>query len=157
MENRDYGFYIDRAKAAQGFKYDNQLDVALGFKGSMINHVKTGKRHLSEEKMVELAKLAGIDPAVALLDLGAWTSEGEARKTYAAILEKIKAVLVILATAGALSAPPAHASPAPYRAMQKEKCCAYGNVMYIMENNIQEKAGGGFQSSSGRISRVRPS
>jgi transcriptional regulator with XRE-family HTH domain len=89
MEVRNYEFYIERAKANQGFKYDNQLEEALGFKSSMIAIIKKGKKHLSEEKMIELAKLANIDPWVALIDLNILKSSGEVRSQYEDIMSKL--------------------------------------------------------------------
>lgn len=47
---RDYRFYIEKAKEKQGFKYDNQVDQALGFKGSMTTLITQGKRHSRNEK-----------------------------------------------------------------------------------------------------------
>jgi hypothetical protein len=91
MQARDYEFYIARAKEAQGFKYDNQLDMALGFKGSMMAIVKKGNKHLSDQKMIELAKLAGIDEAIALMDLNIWRSgNDEVKNAYKGMAEKLK-------------------------------------------------------------------
>ena len=87
---RDYAFYIERAKQAQGFKYDNQLDMALGFKGSMCCILKKGKIHLSDDSMVALARLAKIDPAIGLLDLHMMKTEGETQKVYASLLQKME-------------------------------------------------------------------
>ena len=119
---RDYQFYFDKAKEKQGYLYDNQIDHALGFRGAMTTLLKQGKRHLSEESMISLARLAGIDPALALIDLGYMKTKGEARKTYASILQKIQAVFLICAVLLGLSAAPAHA--------------ATTEIVYVMENNI---------------------
>ena len=111
MNNRDYRFYIDRAKNRHGFKYDNQIQDALGFKGSMLAMVTRKGKHLSEEKMIELARLAGIDETIALMDLNLWKSEGDAKKAYAKILQKITAS-VALALGFILLSQPAYANSA---------------------------------------------
>jgi hypothetical protein len=95
MRERDYEFYIEAAKEKQGFKYDNQVDNALGFKAAMTTYLKQGKRHLSEDSMIKLAKLAGIDETIALMDLGVMKCDGEAQKAYAKILQKIGAMIAL--------------------------------------------------------------
>ena len=95
MQNRNIDFYIDRAKNNQGLPSDLKLGQMLGYKGSFVSFLRKRKTLPSPEKMVELAKLADIDPAVALMDLAMWTSEGEAKKTYATILQKITAMVAL--------------------------------------------------------------
>lgn len=107
---RDYNYYIEKAKEKQGYLYDNQVDMALGFKGSVMCIIKKGGKHLSEDSMVKLARLAGIDPTVALIDLGYMKTDGEAKKTYAAILQKIMAVFLIAVSLIGFSNSPAQAS-----------------------------------------------
>ena len=89
MNERKIIFYLDRAKEVQGFKSDSQLDRALGFKGSMTSFLRAGKSGISPEKMHDLCVLGEIDPAVGLMDLAAWNSQGKAKKTYQDILQKI--------------------------------------------------------------------
>lgn len=93
---RDINYYLDKAKTVQGFKSDLQLNRELGFKGSMISFVRTGKSHLSDEKMIKLANLAKLDAEAALIDLNIWRTPPEAQKAYASILQKLeKATLSI--------------------------------------------------------------
>lgn len=103
---RDYKFYIAAAKKEQGFLYDNQIDEALGFKGSMIHIVKKGKKHLSEEKMIELANLAGIDPELALLDLNLMRSKDtKAHPFYLKIAEQMAHICLVAGVLIGLSSP----------------------------------------------------
>lgn len=96
MQERNINFYLDRAKEHSGFKSDLQLGQALGFKSSMVSYLRNGKSGISAEKMHALCNLAGIDPAVGLMDLAVWNSQGEAQKTYEGILKKISNVVLVL-------------------------------------------------------------
>ncbi|PCI56355.1 MAG: hypothetical protein COB36_06155 [Alphaproteobacteria bacterium] len=95
MHNYDY--YLDKAKDVQGYKYDNQIDHALGFKGAMCCLVRQGKRHLSDDKMKALAKLAGMDEEIALLNLNIWRAPENVKSSYASILQKITQVTACVA------------------------------------------------------------
>jgi len=93
---RDYNFYIEAAKTKQGFKYDNQIDSALGFKGSMINHVRKRNKQLSEESMIKLAELAGLDPLTAIADLNVLRSKGTAaHPLYQRIAEQVLHICLV--------------------------------------------------------------
>ncbi len=94
---RDYTYYLEQAKKKQGYKYDNQVDEALGFKGSMTTMIKKGKRHLSDDSMAKLADLAGMDREVALLDLNVMRSPAHVQKTYATILQKLTQTTAVIA------------------------------------------------------------
>jgi len=109
MNERDYSFYIDRAKQVQGFKTDLQVNQALGFKGSVASLLRKSKMHLSDENMINLANLAGIDETVALMDLGILRCEGNAKKAYKRILEKMTAAALIALFIVALSGTPSMA------------------------------------------------
>lgn len=87
---RDYSYYLDKAKEFQGYKYDNQIDNALGFKASMACILRKGKAHLSEEKMIELANLAGENDVRALMDWAVMRSSGSARSTWERALNQIQ-------------------------------------------------------------------
>lgn len=88
--------YIELAKEKQGYKSDSELGRALEFKGSGISYWRLGKALPSDEKMLNLAVMAGINPAVALLDLSAWRTSGNAQETYRNILQKIALAVVII-------------------------------------------------------------
>ena len=87
---RDINFYIDTAKEKQGLKSDNALNKALGFKGGMASFLRLGKTHLSDDKMIELARLGDLDETTALMDLNMWRASTPAvQSAYANILQKL--------------------------------------------------------------------
>lgn len=90
---RDYDFYLDKAKELNGFKYDNQIDAALGFKAAMACQLRKGKTHLSDDKMFALSKLAGENPLIALVDLNFMRANGEAKKSYKRMSVKLSKAL----------------------------------------------------------------
>lgn len=119
---RDYRFYIDKAKEKQGFKYDNQVESALGFKGSMISIItKPGShKHLSEEKMMELAALGGQSDIIALMDLQILKAEGAPQQNaYKEILKRISAIATVVLIG---------ISPAPASANVNIEYGYYGNA-----------------------------
>lgn len=96
---RDYNYYLDMAKERHGFKYDNQIDTALGFKGAMACLLRKGKTHLSDDKMFALSKLAGENPLIALVDLNFMRANGEAKKSYKRMSVKLsKALQMVMLT-----------------------------------------------------------
>jgi len=108
-EERTIAWYVDRAIGNQGYSSDTKLDIALGYKGSFISYLRKGKALPSPDKMVELAKLAGVDPSIALMDLAIWNSQGEAKQHYQQILKKIVSVFALLLLAGICAAVPGDA------------------------------------------------
>lgn len=110
---RDINFYLDTAKVQNGFKSDNELQRALGYKGAMVCYLRSGKTKISDEKMIELAHLAGQDEDQALMDLNMWRSPSPAvQKAYANILHKLSyaAMLIAFVSVGFVGfASPSHA------------------------------------------------
>lgn len=95
LKEMDYVFFIERAKERMGFKYDNELDAALGFKASMVTRLRKNKAHLSDQKMLDLAEMAGVSDMIALSALHVLRSEGAAKKTYKKIFESLSAAVII--------------------------------------------------------------
>ena len=93
---RDINYYLDTAKKKNGFKSDLQLNRELGFKGSMVSFLRKGKSHISDEKMIELARLAGENPELALMDLNYMRADGEAKTTYKRMIELLRKSLHML-------------------------------------------------------------
>ena len=127
---RDYRFYIDQAKAKQGFKFDIDVEKSLGFKSSMISIITkpNSHKHLSEEKMMELAALAGISDIIALMDLQIMKNEGTPQQTaYKEILKRIS--LVLFAAFFVMQASPSLANG-------KEGMLQYGNDTVYYDNSI---------------------
>lgn len=128
---RNYEYYLEKAKQNQGFLYDNQIDEALGFKGSMTTMIKKGKRHLSDESMVKLAQLAGEKPEQALLDLNVWRAPDSVKSTYATILQKLThttAAICILAASTLTYTAPSHAASL---SSGNADCVSYGKLRRI--------------------------
>lgn len=111
---RDYSYYLDKAKEQQGFKYDNQIDKALGFKGSMTTYLRKGEKSISQEKMLELAKLAGENPLIALIDHNILSSSGSVKKSYEKISKGLAKTVHMLSVAGLLTILPSVANAAEH-------------------------------------------
>lgn len=58
---------IDAMKDKQKLPSDNQAAKLIGITRAMICNVRAGRKNLSPEQVVKTAKLAGIDPGLALL------------------------------------------------------------------------------------------
>ncbi len=127
---KDIDWYIDRAKLEQGFSSDRKLDAELGYSGNFISYLRKRKSLPSEDKMVELAMLAKVDPAVALIHLRIWNTQGAAQKTYKDILQNLsKATLAVLA-GGVIMSTPAGASPS---LSETEGCKVRDNITYVIK------------------------
>lgn len=128
MKTIDY--YLDKAKKNNDFKSDLALNRALGFKGSMVSNLRLGKTHISDEKMMELAILAGENPHEALLHLNEWRSPDTVKKVYAAILQNLSRAAMLsiygIVVLCSLYGNSANAHPA-------KKCQQDNNRIYIME------------------------
>tara|TARA_R110002124_G_scaffold266813_1_gene433784 strand:- start:3661 stop:4203 length:543 start_codon:yes stop_codon:yes gene_type:complete len=135
-ESRDISYYLDKAKLEQGFKYDNQIDNALEFKGAVACLLRKAKMQLSPEKMVELSNLAKIDPAIALMDLAMWNTKGEANKTYAKILHKLSTT-ACAAIASAVVFTGAVASPAHAQHLEKVSSELQHNIYYGIKEPLK--------------------
>lgn len=106
---RDIFFYINaamqRAQCSSGRKLSEMLELSP-------NTIATYRRGNlpNDETMMKLAKIAGIDPYIALLDLNTWRTEGETKKAYQGILQKIRmaiftgAIMTVLFTPSAAPA-----------------------------------------------------
>jgi hypothetical protein len=89
--------YIDLAIKYSRLTSDRDLDRRLGFTGTNVNHWRTKRTWPSDEAMIALAGLAGIDPSTALIDLNIWRSKSEkAKGHYRALLEKVTAAVFIV-------------------------------------------------------------
>jgi hypothetical protein len=97
---RDISFYIDTAKEKQGLKSDNELQRAMGYKGSQISFFRSGKSGISDDKMIQLARLGGHDETTALMDLNMWRASTPAvQSAYANILQKLTHATLVFAFA----------------------------------------------------------
>lgn len=94
---RTIEFYIENAKEKLGFKSDIALARHLGLSNAAIPVWKTRGCVPKNETMIELAKIIGIDPAIALMDAQIWQSKGQTRAVYSRILQKLTAAAIALA------------------------------------------------------------
>lgn len=85
----DINEIMDTAKAKNGISSDNKLAKAIGTSQPTIFRFRQGFGYPSEENMMKLGELAGIDRASALLLLNMWKAEGEAKNTYRDILSRL--------------------------------------------------------------------
>ena len=124
---RDMDFYIEKAQLNSNYKSDRMLSLALGKNPNLINYYKRKGVLPSDETMLKLAEIAGVDAWIALLDLNMLRTSGETRSQYADIMKKIESVaLAVLVTATlGFSASPAIAKTATSKSV----------TMYIMEND----------------------
>lgn len=93
---------MDKAKQNNGFKSDRQLSKAIGCGEPTLLRIRRGWGYPSEDNMMKLGELAGIDRASALLLLNMWKAEGEAKNTYMDILRRVSATalcFIIMVTA----------------------------------------------------------
>ncbi len=93
---RDISWYIDKAKEESGAGSDRKICEMLGMAENATHAWRKRNVLPSDDTMMKLAKIARIDPYIALLDLNMWRSDGEAKKAYASMLKKITAVFVAL-------------------------------------------------------------
>ena len=74
--------YCDKAKKRNDIKSDRKLAEALSIAHTSLNQYRTKRAWPSDNTMIKLAKLAGLDPTQSLLYLSAWRTTGEALELY---------------------------------------------------------------------------
>lgn len=89
--------YIDAVKVRHDFKSDREVGRFLEFKGAPVTFWRNRKAWPTPDNMVKLADAGGMDPDLALADLGQWSSQGPAIEVYRRIAEKLAKVAAILA------------------------------------------------------------
>lgn len=90
-------FYIAKAQVNSGAATDTKLAALLDVSASYVCMMRTGKSIPSDDMMVKIANIAGVDKEEALLDLNVWRSSGSVKDAYANILRKLGHVAVALA------------------------------------------------------------
>lgn len=103
--------YLDAAIEKQELGSDRQLARLIGIAQTSISQFRTRRSFPSDETMVKLARLAGLDEQVALIELSFLRADGEAKTAFEAILRRICSFLpATLFGAVALETTAAHAS-----------------------------------------------
>lgn len=145
MTSKLDGYYTiddlcDAAIQAAQLSGDNDLGRALNFKSNRVTSWRTRRAHPSDEAVVKVAILAGVDPRQALMNLQIWRNENdpEVVKCYEAIREVIRktaAVFVIAILAMAMYSPnPAFANSSREQITHKS---LFGLVnLYIMRQSL---------------------
>ncbi len=85
--------YIDAAKAKHDLISDNALNRFMGFSGNACHTWRTGKSLPTPDSMVALAEAAGLDPHLALADLGLWNAKKDGKDRLAAVYRDLKRIV----------------------------------------------------------------
>jgi hypothetical protein len=106
LENIDA--YLDAARTRAGIASDRALSVRLGYKEQAVNAWRLKRAWPSDESMIALASLAGIEPSIALIDLNYWRAKtSAARKQYSEIRRQLaRAVMAAVLIVGILAGRP---------------------------------------------------
>lgn len=80
---------LDLARQRSGFATDTQLAQALGIAGPNIARFRKGHQFPSDEKMLTLCRLAGVDPHHGLVVLHIWKTQDDVQAVYRSILRKL--------------------------------------------------------------------
>lgn len=84
--------YIDAAKKCAGPISDRELARRLGFKSNCITHWRTRRTWPDDSTIVDLARLAGLDPHAALIELNTWRADDKTRPYYARLADKVSKI-----------------------------------------------------------------
>ncbi|MBL4761689.1 MAG: hypothetical protein JKY93_03205 [Gammaproteobacteria bacterium] len=105
MIKRTLDDYINVAVIRNNFRSKREFCKSIGVSHNAINTYNNGT-FPSDDTMLKIADLAGIDKEIALLELGIWKNSGAAQKAYASILQKMARVTAAIAIMlGSLLAP----------------------------------------------------
>ncbi len=88
---RNFDDYLSEARRKTGVASNNGIAKLLDISGPSLSSLFQGKSLPSEDTMVKLADLAGIDRETALLDLAVWRSSGNenVKKTWLSLANKL--------------------------------------------------------------------
>lgn len=81
--------YLDAARARHSIASDRELGRRLGLSKGAVNHYRMGHSYPDDGTMLELARLALVDPSQALIDLNIWRCKSDgARALYSQIAKE---------------------------------------------------------------------
>lgn len=119
--------YVEKARKNSGADSDRKVAQMLGLKGSAASMWRTGRTFPSDETMIRLAQVAGVDPYKALIDLNIWRSSGNVQAAYrklAAMVNQqvVRGLVVLIAGLSALiiNNSSAIAAPVAHRTQQEQ-------------------------------------
>lgn len=87
--------YISAALTRQNLTSRRELSRKLDLNATFINQVEKRGVLPSDETMVKLARLAGMDETEALIHLNTWRSTGQAANIYRDLLKRVSAAVII--------------------------------------------------------------
>jgi len=96
---------LEMMKTEAGFKSDSELvGVLPAITKGRISEVKSGKRHLTEEQALVIAKACNLNPEWVLVNLAAETSKSEACKPiWTNLAKKLSKAALVFVVAGLLN------------------------------------------------------
>jgi len=129
----DIDDYCELAKSRNKLKTNSALARELGLSHNSPTAWKTRRAWPSDEVMIKLAKMAGVDPMDGILDLNIWRSSGEAISLYTRMKKAMTAALVLLVFSffaqGLIPFETANAAAYPAQ--------SFTSTIYIMENIVR--------------------
>lgn len=96
---------MDKARARRGIPTDMALGERLGRSRQVVSQWRSGDKYPDEDVIVQLAELAGDDPAQWLIAIKAVRTEGPAGKVWTALAKRLGAATVVMLCAIGFSVP----------------------------------------------------
>ncbi len=106
---------------------NKRLSLELGLKETATHYWRHGRTVPSDDSMIKLAELAGVNPEEALADLNVWRAQSsETRELYSRIAAKVKSSLAQVLIVGVTSAllgltTPAQGEQTPHESTQNAR------------------------------------
>lgn len=88
---------MDKARERRGIPTDMALGERLGRSRQIVSQWRSGDKYPDEDVIVQLAELAGDDPAQWLIAVKAIRTEGPAGKVWAALARRLATTAALLA------------------------------------------------------------
>lgn len=95
---------IEQSKKDLGLMKDSELLELMPISKTVLSEVKSGKRHLTEDQALAIAKACKLNPEWVLVNLAAETSKSEACKPiWANLAKKLSKAALVFVVAGLLN------------------------------------------------------
>ncbi len=105
---RNIDHYLDTARENALFRSDRGLAIALHVTSTTISAYRKRKSYPSDTNMVKLARLAGLNPEIAVVELSAWrcasNNDNMAAQVWVSISRRLRDAMLALLIALPLSA-----------------------------------------------------
>jgi plasmid maintenance system antidote protein VapI len=124
---RDFNWYVETAKQKNNLKSLRSVARELEITQSAFHGLVHKHSNPSDETMIKLAKLAGVEPSIALVERNVWMSSGEPKTAYAKILHTLQhATLAIFLAVVGITGLSTDASASPALSNDKTNNIYYG-------------------------------